>query len=149
VTYWRKFKLAFIALMVISFTLTLAPSLVNWHLVINQYPHAMDEYIHAPVQQIGVFKGLSLGLQGKLLPAPDDILSDPIKRISAAFPDLWTFKLIQHSRSGLIAGLMITLFLISLGGWSLYKFWNSETEIQIPDIKTDQTTQPRETVTAV
>jgi hypothetical protein len=117
VTLWGKYKYPLMLLILVSAVLNTAPALINWHLALNEYPQAINEYAHLPYQHAAVWNGIRLAVQGQPLPAPPEIANDPIRSGGARFPDLWTFRLMERSMLGLIAGLAISIALlgVSLG----------------------------------
>jgi hypothetical protein len=90
-----------------------APSLVNWQVVAAEYPGAPLEAAAAPYQIIGVWKGLWRGLHAEPLVFAN---SDPVfaaQDMARRFPDLWTARLMERSRSGRLAGGAIILALLA------------------------------------
>ena len=116
--FWKTNRPPLIALSSLSAALCLAPSLVNWHLALTEYPQALNPYALLPYQHMAVWKGVFLGLQGRPLPAPEALLSDPIRSGGARFPDLWTVRLMEHSHTGLVIGLLISTGLIVAAIWA-------------------------------
>jgi hypothetical protein len=113
VSSWDKYKYPLAGLIFLSFVLNAAPVLVNWHLAVSEYPQAQDEYAFFPYQHASVWNGISLAIQGEPLPAPEAQTDDPVRSGAARFPDLWTFRLMEISTLGLLAGL--TIFLVLSG----------------------------------
>lgn len=109
---WSRYRRPLIALLAVSFALNLVPALVNWRYADRLYPDATNINALLPSQQIATWRGLLLGLQGKPLPMPPDIANDPIRSAGARFPDLWTVRLMERGKAGLLAGLVISLFLV-------------------------------------
>jgi hypothetical protein len=116
---WERYKRPLILLVSLSVALNAAPVLVNWHLATSESPQAIDPRAPLPRQHLSTWKGLLLGLRGRPLPTPRGIMDDPIRSASARFPDLWTVRLMERSRVGLLAGLAISLLLLCGAGWSL------------------------------
>jgi hypothetical protein len=114
VSLWGRYRYPLMLLIFVSLVLNAAPALVNWHLALSEYPRAANEYAYLPYQHAAVWNGIQLAAQGQPLPAPPDIANDPIRSGGARFPDLWTFRLMERSMLGLIAGLAISLVLLSI-----------------------------------
>jgi hypothetical protein len=120
VSLWGKYKYPLIGLIFLSFVLNAAPVLVNWNLAVGNDPRAeYDEYALFPYSHAAVWNGLSLAMQGQPLPAPEDVANDPVRSRGARFPDLWTFRLMEYSTTGLLAGSII---LLALSGTALKCF---------------------------
>ncbi|MBC7805431.1 MAG: hypothetical protein H7145_04700 [Akkermansiaceae bacterium] len=98
-TRGRTRRCAFGALVSISFLVCLAPVTVNWDLVNSmQYPQIVRPDILYPDQQMAVWEALYRGaVYGEPLPAPAIVSEDAIRNTGRNFPDLWTFRLLQHS----------------------------------------------------
>jgi hypothetical protein len=111
---WRRRRAPLAALLALSAALSLAPTLVNWNLATTEFPKARDQYAPLPYQQVAVWTGLVMGLQGKPLPIPPELAGDTIRTAGARFPDLWTVRLAERSPAGLAAGLAITLLLAGI-----------------------------------
>ena len=112
ISLWDKYKYPLIGLIFLSFVIKAAPALVNWNLAIINNPRAeYDEYALLPYQHAAVWNELYLGMQGQSPPLPEDLTNDPARSVAARFPDLWTFRLMEHSTTGLLAGLIILLAL--------------------------------------
>jgi len=111
---WEKHWKPLMVLISFSFILNLAPVLVNWHLALTEVPDsvAINQNTPFPAQHIAVWRGVLLGIQGKPLPAPQALLDDPIRSAGAKFPDLWTVRIMERSKIGLVIGLAISLFFI-------------------------------------
>ena len=117
----RVLRFPVIALVSLSVVLAVAPVLTNWHLASTQYPGASDPYAKRPYQLIAVGNGLRLAAEGKSLPAPAEVSSDPIRNGARRFPDLWTVRLME--RGGIVQLAGITLFIGLLGIWSYTLRW--------------------------
>ena len=117
-TFWSTHRTQIVALASLSTALCLAPTLVNWHLALTEYPQALNPYALLPYQHMAVWNGVFLGAQGKPLPAPEALLRDPIRSGGARFPDLWTVRLMEHSHLGLILGLIISTGLVVAAVWA-------------------------------
>ncbi len=115
---WKTHRAPLLALASLSAALCLAPSLVNWHLALTEYPQALNPYALLPYQHMAVWKGVFLGVQGRPLPAPEALLRDPIRSGGARFPDLWTVRLMEHSHLGLVVGLLLSLGLVVMAVWA-------------------------------
>lgn len=124
---WEAYKKPLIALIFLSVALNAAPVLVNWHLASTEAPQATDLYATLPRQHMAVWNGVLLGLRGQPLPAPPEILNDPIRSAGARFPDLWTVRLMERSRSGFLVGLAVSLLLLCPGLWSLWQLVSRQT----------------------
>jgi hypothetical protein len=118
---WGKHRNLLIGLLCISTLVNLPTAFVNWHLAITEYPEATNQYALRPFQHEAIWNGLFLGLRGQPLPAPADFTQDPIRRLSAVFPDLWTIRLMKLNNLYLVLGLAITLFLLAVIGWSSWR----------------------------
>ena len=120
VSLWDKYKYPLMGLILLSFVLNAAPALVNWNLAIyNDSRAEYGEYALFPYQHAAVWNGLYLGVQGEPLPLSEDLSNDPVRSGAARFPDLWTFRLMEYSTTGLLAGLII---LLALFGTALKSF---------------------------
>ncbi|MBC8134639.1 MAG: hypothetical protein H8F28_01975 [Fibrella sp.] len=97
---WSRYP--FLALMIISFGICLAPVMVNWDLLDTmKYPYIVNPNHSYPEQQMAVWESLYRGMFfGERLPAPDDISTDAIRDTGRDFPDLWVFRLLQHPSWG-------------------------------------------------
>jgi hypothetical protein len=113
VSLWDKYKYPLMGLILLSFVLNAAPALVNWNLAIyNDSRAEYGEDALFPYQHAAVWNGLYLGVQGEPLPLSEDLSNDPVRSGAARFPDLWTFRLMEYSTTGLLAGLIILLALL-------------------------------------
>jgi len=117
---WHSHRRVVLGLAYLSAAINLPSALVNWHeasLANSAAPWPEQIRYHwalAPRQQIALWSGLLDGLQGKPLPSNEAWLKDPALYSIVAFPDLWTFKLMRLSASGLKGGLLLSAAL--LGG---------------------------------
>lgn len=115
--FWEKYWRRVLALIAVSFFINLPSALVNWHeasLANASVPWEKQlRYLWAlgPRQQIAIWKGFMEGLQGKPLPSKPDWILDPTLSSIIAFPDLWTFRLMRLSGTGLLAGASINVVL--------------------------------------
>ncbi|MFH1221264.1 MAG: glycosyltransferase family 39 protein [Candidatus Eisenbacteria bacterium] len=116
---WEKHRELVLGLVIVSVLVNAPAVLVNWNLTTTEFPQARDQNARLPRQMMATWTGLVMGLQGKPLPAPPEIANDPIRSAGRRFPDLWTVRLMEQSRFGLIAGLGISLLFTILIGWSL------------------------------
>lgn len=111
---WSKWRVAIVPLIALSVILNGVAVLINWDLATAEYKPAFarpDAYLY-PYQQMAVWQGLKLGIEGKPLPGgkPDD----DIRKASGRFPDLWEVRLMERSHSGLVAGCVILAILLAL-----------------------------------
>lgn len=63
-TFWKTHRTPLVALASLSTALCLAPSLVNWHLALTEYPQALNPYALLPYQHMAVWKGVFWGFKG-------------------------------------------------------------------------------------
>ena len=111
---WSRWRVALVPLIALSVVLNGVAVLVNWDLATAEYKPAFatpDAYLH-PYQQMAVWQGFKLGIEGKPLPGgkPDD----DIRKASGRFPDLWEVRLMERSHGGLVAGYVILAVLLTL-----------------------------------
>jgi len=121
---WQHRRRLLLSLIALSTVVSIAPVLVNWHLASSEDPKASMPYSLFPYQQMAVWRGVALGLRGKPLPAPAALLADPVRRGGASFPDIWTFRLMEQSHTGLMAGALVILFLsigVGVSGFAILK----------------------------
>jgi hypothetical protein len=116
---WERHCKTVLALVMISVLVNAPAVFVNWNLTTTEFPQASDQNARLPRQMMATWTGLVMGLQGKPLPAPPEIANDPIRNAGRRFPDLWTVRLMEQSRFGLVAGLGITMVLTIPIAWSL------------------------------
>jgi hypothetical protein len=114
VELWGKHKYTLIGLGLVSVAVNMAPALVNWALATVEFPRAADRYALLPRQHMAVWNGMYLALQGKPLPAPPEIMNDPIRSGGTRFPDLWTFRLMERSTFGYLVGLVTLSALLAI-----------------------------------
>jgi len=110
---WKNHHKVIIGLVLISVILSIPPIFVNWSMAITDFPGALEPSASLPNQQIAVWNGLILGIQGKPLPLPPNIVNDSARITAAKFPDLWTLKLADTSSLGLLVGITISLILLA------------------------------------
>lgn len=115
----RRSRPLLACLLAASIVLCTAPVLVNWHLATTAFPGGADPYALLPRQHMAVWTGLAGALRGEPLPAPPEVLADPIRSGGARFPDLWLARLMERSATGLAAGVLAGLMLAGAGAWSL------------------------------
>ena len=116
---WKRHRALILGLTVVSVLVNAPGVFVNWNLTTLEFPGAGDQDARVPRQMMATWTGLVMGLQGKPLPAPPELINDPIRSAGARFPDLWTVRLMERSRLGLIAGLGMVVLLIIPAAWSL------------------------------
>jgi hypothetical protein len=114
---WEKHRKIVVAFVVVSGLLSLAPVLVNWNLATTEFAHAVEQNARLPYQQKAVWTGLLMGLEGKKLPLPPEVASDPIRSAGARFPDLWTVRLAERTHPALGIGISLLLLIPAL--WCL------------------------------
>ena len=128
VPLWCRIRVLVVAFGLLSVAINLPSLLVNWSLVLAEYPSASNAIAPWPYQQTGIWQAFLLGIQGQSLPASDAVLNDPVRRAGTRFPDLWTIHLMRQSRSACLLGLMLLGGLLSVGTWSLIRIvWRKET----------------------
>jgi len=93
---WLRFKWLFITLILVSGLVNFPTAVVNWQLTSSESPHASDQSATVPYQQMAVWQGLWLGVQGRALPAPTQVTDDRVRETGTHFPDWWTFRLIEQ-----------------------------------------------------
>jgi hypothetical protein len=116
---WNEHKKLMIGLICVSGILNLIPAVVNWPLVVAEFPQAADPSANLPRQHMASWNGFLLGIQGKPLPAGPQIANDPTRSAGRKFPDLWTVRLMETSRLGMVVGLAISLVLVLSTAWCL------------------------------
>lgn len=102
---WQHARRTVVPLLALSFLLNLAPTLMNWHVIVGEFPGARPQNSSLPYQHIGVWKGLQMSLAGEPLIFPKT--NDPeAARHDAArrFPDLFAVRLTELSPAGVAAG---------------------------------------------
>jgi hypothetical protein len=86
---------------------------VNWEMAITVFPEALDSSASLPTQQIAVWDGFILGIQGKPLPLKSNMDNDSARNTAAAkFPDLLTVRLSETSSLGFLVGITVSLILL-------------------------------------
>ena len=117
-----KYKTFVVCLLLLSGAVAIPPALVNWHLVLTSFPHALESRATLPYQQMGAWDAVEKGILGEALPASANALQDPVRRLSTRFPDCWTVYLIRAAGRAEFVGIVLTLFL--LGGTAV-GFWRN------------------------
>jgi hypothetical protein len=107
------------ALVVLSVAINLPTALVNWSLVLAEFPDASNPQAPRPYQQLAVWDALFLGLEGRPLPAGEEVSSDPVRGLGTQFPDLWTVHLMRHSGGGRTLGFLGLTLLAALAAGAL------------------------------
>ncbi len=67
---WQHARRTAVPLLVISFLLNLAPTLINWHVIVGEFPGARPQNSALPYQHIGVWTGIQMSLAGEPLVFP-------------------------------------------------------------------------------
>jgi len=104
---WRHARRTAAPLLAVSILLNLAPTLINWHVIVGEFPGARPQNSTLPYQHIGVWTGIQMSLAGEPLVFqktndPQSALTDPARR----FPDLFAVRLAELSPTGMAAGMM-------------------------------------------
>lgn len=120
---WRHVRRAAVPLLCISFMLNLAPTLINWHVIVGEFPGARPQNSTLPYQHIGVWTGIGMALADEPLvfrktDDPQAALDDPARR----FPDLFAVRLMELSPAGIAAGAVWTLLCVGGMALSLHRF---------------------------
>ncbi|MFN0149854.1 MAG: hypothetical protein ACKVU1_03965 [bacterium] len=131
---FRRWRPLVLMLSIASAALSAAPVLVNWHVATATSPGASAQDAAGPYQQLAVWRGLLMGIQGDALPVLPEFADDPIRSAGSRFPDLWTARLMERSRVGWLAGLAIGCSL-ALGGAALLR------RILIPSLRIPEDTR--------
>ncbi|RFC46288.1 MAG: hypothetical protein DVB28_000124 [Verrucomicrobia bacterium] len=119
--FWARYKRPVLALVGVSFLVNLPSGFVNWHEASLANASAPWEeqirypWARGPRQQAAVWRGFLDGLRGIPLHSNPEWSKDPALYSIIAFPDLWTFRLMRMSPSGLAAGCTATLLLVTGG----------------------------------
>lgn len=115
---WQHARRTAVPLLVISVLLNLGPTLINWHVIVGEFPGARPQNSALPYQHIGVWTGIEMSLSGEPLIFPKT--NDPQTAMTDAarrFPDLFAMRLVELSPAGKAAGMLWAL--LCLGGMLL------------------------------
>ncbi len=110
---WQHARRTAVPLLVISILLNLAPTLINWHVIVGEFPGARPQNSALPYQHIGVWTGIQMSLAGEPLVFPKT--NDPKTAMTDAarrFPDLFAMRLVELSPAGKAAGMLWTLLFL-------------------------------------
>ncbi|HEV3258076.1 MAG TPA: hypothetical protein VG013_14420 [Gemmataceae bacterium] len=116
---WPRFRRSVLALTAASLVINIAPGLVNWPLALAMAPRAHEALAPGPFQQLAAWHAVWTGVNGRPLPAPQDLASDSVRSTGRSFPDFLVVRLMERSPAGLAAGLLALAVLLALGAWSL------------------------------
>lgn len=115
---WQHARRTAVPLLILSILLNLGPTLINWHVIVGEFPGARPQNSALPYQHIGVWTGIEMSLAGEPLVFPKT--NDPQAAMTDAarrFPDLFAMRLIELSPTGKAVGLLWAM--LCLGGMLL------------------------------
>jgi hypothetical protein len=121
---------------VVAVGLNVAPSLTNWNVVAAEFPGAALENPAKPYFTEGMWIGFWQNIHGRnvVFGATDRVLA--AQDHSRRFPDLWTARLLEGSRSMRIAGYAIILALLAGMALSWRRIWRASSN---PEVREEPT----------
>ncbi|WP_322042743.1 hypothetical protein [Paraburkholderia sp. J67] len=102
----RRSSGAAAALVLAAMLFNVPTALTNWHAVVAEFPGAILQDNPQPKLLEGIWQGFEQGVRGEptiFANSAPEALHDNARR----FPDLWTFRLMDHSDTGRVLGWML------------------------------------------
>ena len=118
ITLWERHRRLLIALFAVSALVNFPPVFVNWPLALTEYAPAHDQNAFGFYPQEALWRGLGLGLTGQPLPAPPEVLNDPVRRANTRFPDLFAARLAGQGAKGKAGAVVVVLLLGGVAVWA-------------------------------
>jgi hypothetical protein len=129
---WRRLRVPATVLATLALLVNLPMAFINGHLLIANGYYIRNGDAKYPYAVIEAWQALARGLRGAQMQGSPEEMADPIRRLGAGFPDLWTVYVIRasHTALGIAAGAGVLLLLIGACGYALFRILRTDSAQQ-------------------